>query len=227
MSDLEPGLSEALSRGFCYGNANRAGHLSQNRWGLVKGLRQKDTAGGGGRFGAGLSTPRDQWPWTLARWAGCPRGPAHLAPGDVHEHSHAGRVAALAGDVGPVPGQQLAALGRPASRPTRAAKKNGGMVPSTTGVSKAPHPRWSPCTICTSTRHPLRATVPAVTWDGVNTLPSLLWLAWAPKELLGKSMACVSPAVKLKRDISGPPHAPFVRNMSQLLKQPLCTSVFF
>ena len=38
-------------------------------------------------------------------------GRAHLAPGDVHEHRKAGRVAAPAGDVGPVPGQQLAALG--------------------------------------------------------------------------------------------------------------------
>lgn len=51
------------------------------------------------------------------------RGRAHLASGDVHEHGKAGRVATLAGDVGPVPGQQLAALGRPPSRSPDAAEK--------------------------------------------------------------------------------------------------------
>lgn len=55
-----------------------------------------------------------------------PGGRTHLPPGDVHEHRKAGGVAALAGDVGPVPGQQLAALGRPASSPTGAAEKRRG-----------------------------------------------------------------------------------------------------
>lgn len=50
--------------------------------------------------------PRGTGPWThLPGARGCPGGRAHLAPGDVHEHSRAGGVAALAGDVGPVSGQ--------------------------------------------------------------------------------------------------------------------------
>lgn len=73
---------------------------------------------------------------------GYPGGGAHLTPGDVHEHGRASRVAALAGDVGPVSGQQLTALGRPPSSPTDAAEKsrvNGSLGPS--------RPHWSPSNI--------------------------------------------------------------------------------
>lgn len=50
-------------------------------------------------------------------------GRAHLSSGDIHEHGKAGGVAALADDVGPVPGQKLAALGRPPSGPADAAEE--------------------------------------------------------------------------------------------------------
>lgn len=40
----------------------------------------------------------------------------YLSFGDVHEHSRAGHVTALAADVSAVPEHQLTPLGRPASR---------------------------------------------------------------------------------------------------------------
>lgn len=52
VSDLKPGLSETLSRGFCYGNANRTGHLSQNGWGS-KGLDRKTQLAEGAALGPG------------------------------------------------------------------------------------------------------------------------------------------------------------------------------
>lgn len=160
---------------------------------------------------------------------------AHLAPGDIHEHSKAGGVAALAGHVGPVPGQQLTALGRPTSSPTGAAEKRGvRWFPPRPGSPRPSCPLWGPGSILTvpntSTsviRSEDRSPAPPGAWGRVNTLPSLSRLARAANGHPVKFTFYVSSAVKLKQDVSGPPQAPFVGNISPLLKQPLCTSVFF
>lgn len=134
------------------GKRNRSGHLAPRAsvraklvegqvWGLAKG---------------------PEGPWTRVR--GQLRGRAHLAPGDVHEHREAGRVAALAGHVGPVPGQQLTALGRPASSPPGAAEKRDGS-PLRRGCEGLLPPA--------ALRHPPRTPheCPAVPRDRVNTRP--------------------------------------------------------
>lgn len=146
-------------------------------------------------LGRGLNAPWSQCPRDTCRGGGAPGGRAHLTPGDVHEHGEAGGVAALAGHVRPVSGQQLTALGRPASGAPGAAERGEHVGPSTTGVSRA-HlpPRSVPKTKHHCPRYGDQA--PAAASDRVDTLPPPWQLARAPKQQPAKFASDVSSSSK-------------------------------
>ena len=105
-------------------------------------------------------------------------------------------MAAPAGDVGPVPGQQLTAFGRPPSSPAGAAEEKG-VRRGLRGPPAPLEPRQRPC--CALARRHCPRPQPGRPGDRVNPLPPL------PRPLTstrGSSRLRPHPAVKLQR-VSG------------------------